>query len=677
MFVRNTNELISCLVVGSVLFVPLVSWYQNAAENPYGVMVNHFFVRCIVQAVRGVPQARVMELYDPVSDTIYNNLSVEWWRQWGQHSQLPEGGIELNQEHIDMYEHGPMEALEDDSGSESEGDGGLRQIFDQEQEQEQEQRLPQVEDGVLPQLLQLGENFVQDEDRAIDAVQFEQMLTGRRGWLTNLVGLRPDEIVAMLIRDMFVHVVECFNVKVAQEHTNVSRLTLGELMTWHALRMFMCLQKFAATDVYWKKGNSGAINYPDFGRFMTFSRFQDIRDGLRFEDYAVQHDRTDPAWKIRSITNIMKQAFQALLPCPRQYIAVDEGMVKYTGRKCPIKRVMPNKPITCGLKFFAAVDCSTGIMFDFDWDDGVMTAANCGHHPWGFTGEVVLKLIRPLPGQGYVVVTDNYYTSLPLARELLHRGHRLLGTIRSNRGVPEAVKLPSKKPTRACPKGTVRSCRTRDNRIYIFSWMDNGPVYLLDTVYGNTPAVLSRRDGRNVREFEVPKGFESYNMHMGGVDRYDQIRTGFYGVEMHGRCAKWTLRAYESLFNMALANAFAVFRYFAGEVGNFANHHQFMLDVANRLLHNVYVQAPRTRLQAAEQPPRNRHTLKRRESGTDVSRGAGGRRKRSCCVNCRHIPTDRRRTSYFCVECKVALHPACDAEYHSRLAEQDAINNRN
>lgn len=663
--------------MGDVLFVPLVSWYQDGRQNPYGVMVEHFFVRCEVLATRGNGAARVVELYDSVSDVIYNNLDGNWLRRWGQHHQLPEGGIELTQDHIDLYEHNPRVAedqLSDETVSESENDDGLARVFQQAHEEHRDE-------VAVAELPPHRENYVELEDEAaeIERVEFHQMLVGRRGWLSNMVGLHPDEIVLHLTREMLLHVVDCFNLRREQERlANVKALTLGEFMVWHSLRMFMCLQKLPSIDAYWKKGVRGAIVYPNFGKYMLLSRFRDITKYLRFEDYARAHDRErDPAWRIRTVTNIMKSSFQNLLSFPRQFIAVDEGMVKYTGRKCPIKRVMPNKPIACGFKFFAAVDCSTGIMFDFDWDDGRRNAENCRHHPWGFSGEMVLSLIRRLPGRGYVIVTDNYYTSVPLARELLLRGHRLLGTIRADRGVPAAVKLPSKKPTRICPKGTVRSSRTADNRIYIFSWMDNGPVYLLDTVYGAERAVVTRRDGRERRGYEVPKAFGAYNTHMGGVDRFDQIRTGFYGLEMHHRCTKWTVRAYESMFNMALANAFAVFRHFAGETGATASHHDFLLEVASKFLRNVYVEGPRTRGLATPRPIANRHTLKRHPPGSDSARRAGNRRKRRCCVHCRHAPANQRRTSFFCVECGVSLHPQCDAEYHSQLAERGVANGVN
>ena len=97
-------------------------------------------------------------------------------------------------------------------------------------------------------------------------------------------------------------------------------------------------------------------------------------------------------------------------------------------------------------------------MFEFNWDDSTRTAANCAHLDWGMTGQVVLDLLENLPGSGYRIFTDNYYTSPALAREVVLRGSGLVGTLRANRGVIAALKLPAK-PTRAVVKGHPRTTR--------------------------------------------------------------------------------------------------------------------------------------------------------------------------------------------------------------------------
>jgi hypothetical protein len=54
---------------------------------------------------------------------------------------------------------------------------------------------------------------------------------------------------------------------------------------------------------------------------------------------------------------------------------------------------------------------------------------------------------------------DNYYTSIPLARELLSKGMYLVGTLRNDRGVPPNLRIGTAKkpkPSKKFPKGTLK-----------------------------------------------------------------------------------------------------------------------------------------------------------------------------------------------------------------------------
>jgi len=51
----------------------------------------------------------------------------------------------------------------------------------------------------------------------------------------------------------------------------------------------------------------------------------------------------------------------------------------------------------------------------------------------GLACRVVLELSNPFLNAGRTIVTDNFYTSLPLANELLENNTHLIGILRSNR----------------------------------------------------------------------------------------------------------------------------------------------------------------------------------------------------------------------------------------------------
>lgn len=655
--------------IGEILFVPLVSWYQNGIYNPYGEMVERFFVKCEVRRVYMTRGGRMIEVYSVECDEEYTDLDEHWVRQWGQHRNLPTGCLELKRDHIELYEHQPHAVAADDSGDASVSDESiLDAAADERRVAEQEIYEPEAPTNV--------EELLEGAGEAPAAQPFVQGLQGR-GWLPGMLNRTPGDIVLCLVQQMVLHVVECANTKIVQENLNIEHITMGELLRFHGLRIFMCLFKLPSLGLYWRTDTEGPVRFPNFGRYLTLRRFREIKTALRFEDYSEPRPRDDKAWKVRSITEKMREAFRKLLPAPRREITIDEGMVRFTGTRCPIRRCLPNKPIPKGIKLFAAVDYSTGIMFDFFWDDSRLTAQNCSLYPWKMSGQVVLELVRDLPGTGYVIYTDNFYTSVPLARELIRRGHRLIGTLRQCRGVPVCVRLPSAKPTRACPRGTTRSSRTRDNAVHIHAWMDNAPCYFVDTVFGPEEEIVRRKVNGRATPFRVPKACSAYNKFMGGVDKFDQLRTGFYGMDMDGKATKWTIRAYEALFNFALANAYAVHRHMAQEADRESTHWDFMVSTANHLLCNVYLRAERIGRNA--QPiiiPERAHTLVRRNPGTDTTQNAGNRRKRMNCKNCPNTKdgarNNGRRTDYYCTVCNVPLHPECEAEYHAkRLRQQE------
>ncbi len=53
----------------------------------------------------------------------------------------------------------------------------------------------------------------------------------------------------------------------------------------------------------------------------------------------------------------------------------------------------------------------------------------------------VCWLVEDLPGYGYKLYCDNYYSSIPFARELLNKNIFLVGTMRADSRVPSCIKF--------------------------------------------------------------------------------------------------------------------------------------------------------------------------------------------------------------------------------------------
>jgi hypothetical protein len=167
-------------------------------------------------------------------------------------------------------------------------------------------------------------------------------------------------------------------------------------------------------------------------------------------------------------------------------------MLRCTILRCGLTQVNPKKPIDKGVKFFMLVDYETGLLIDFMVDNGHYNRDAFVNKPWGSSGEVVLDLVKDFENAGRVVITDNYYTSPALSKELYRRGFFHLGTWRKSRGVPDCVKMDSKKPSQKCTKGTMNLAVNFEGDIPLaaIGFMDNRECYMLDSKWGHCPSVV-------------------------------------------------------------------------------------------------------------------------------------------------------------------------------------------
>ena len=98
---------------------------------------------------------------------------------------------------------------------------------------------------------------------------------------------------------------------------------------------------------------------------------------------------------------------------------------------------MPNTPNKFGIKFWLAVDVKSKYILNgfpnLGKDD-----TRCSNSLGQF---VTLKLAEPYLHRGRNITTDNFFTSIPLAKKLLQLKTTLIGTIRSNkRELPKPAK---------------------------------------------------------------------------------------------------------------------------------------------------------------------------------------------------------------------------------------------
>ena len=132
-----------------------------------------------------------------------------------------------------------------------------------------------------------------------------------------------------------------------------------------------------------------------------------------------------------------------------------------------------------------------------------------GPRPQGGTGP------PQRPAAGYLLYTDNFYSSPALFPELTERGFGACGTARKDRrGIPTSIRHTGLK------KGEIVS--SVDDGVLSLKWRDKRDVTMLSTFHDAHMVEKTRRSKAvqgGVEEVQKPAVVEDYNQHMGGVDK--------------------------------------------------------------------------------------------------------------------------------------------------------------
>jgi hypothetical protein len=211
---------------------------------------------------------------------------------------------------------------------------------------------------------------------------------------------------------------------------------------------------------------------------------------------------------------------------------------------------MPKKPEKWGIKFWVLADSSSKFIYCFDIYCGKNLEAEMRvEAPSGQGGAaygVVMNLLRGLEDKGHCVVMDNFFTSIPLFRDLASKGIYATGTIRSNRiGIPSHLK--NTRTWRRCEQGHLEWAMHDSGGMSCVMWKDKCPVLLLSThalPIGFPCMPVDKVPQRNgtVREM-VPTSsmLLEYTTFMRSVDVADQIRASY---SSQSRSYKWWHRIF-------------------------------------------------------------------------------------------------------------------------------------
>lgn len=310
--------------------------------------------------------------------------------------------------------------------------------------------------------------------------------------------------------------------------------------------------------MYW----SPATNIPQITRALKggVNRFEILKRFLHFNDNSCMPKRNslqfDKLYKVRPVVESVLGKCQKVEP--EEYNSIDEQMIP-SKSKSPLRQYMPKKPHKWGYKVFTRCG-NSGIIYDFEIYTGKSSSSDKPSY-LGITGDLVMRLCTHLPKhENFKTYFDNFFTSLPLLRELKLQGILAVGTIRQNRMAGAQKILESEKSLKSRGRGSYDWRVDASSNTIVVRWQDNSTVQLASTfVSHELGEPVKRWSGKDNRHIDItcPRIVHEYNKFMGGVDLCDMLLS-LYRIKLKSN--KWYMAIFYYLVKVAVTNGWLLYR---------------------------------------------------------------------------------------------------------------------
>nr|XP_015801530.2 piggyBac transposable element-derived protein 4 [Nothobranchius furzeri] len=277
---------------------------------------------------------------------------------------------------------------------------------------------------------------------------------------------------------------------------------------------------------------------PIFRATMSQRRFRLLAATVQFDDRLTRAARQlvtqDKLAPLREVWDL----WVARLPLaynPGEDVCVDEQLVGFGGR-CNFKQYMPSKPAKYGIKLWVVCDVATSYAWGIIPYLGKMTKDAPAERGQG--KRVVLELTEGLGGR--TVTTDNFFTSLALGEELLHKKICLVGTVRRTK--PELPPQLLQTRSRAVLSSLFAFTSTATAVSYIPKHRRN--VLLLSTKHHR----VQIQEGPQ----QKPTPFIDYNRCKGAVDNLNRL-VATYSCRRKTR--RWPMALFCNILDVSAYNA--------------------------------------------------------------------------------------------------------------------------
>lgn len=353
----------------------------------------------------------------------------------------------------------------------------------------------------------------------------------------------PDHVIR--------EIVTCTNIYLRQMRENYARVrdcpdtSFEEIRALLGLLYLAGVKKCQHTNISELWSEDGTA--PEcFRAVMSNRRFYTLLRAMRFDDINDRNLRkeTDNLAPIRSLFSDFIQRCQANYQVG-EFVTIDEMLDGFRGR-CQFRQYIANKPAKYGIKIYALVDARMFYTFNLE-----IYAGRQPEGPYKLDNQaasVVKRIAAPILNCGRSITMDNYFTSVPLATDLLNN-HRttIVGTLRKNkREIPPELINIKDRPDRSSMFAFSKECVLVS---YVPRKSKN--VLLLSTMHDDDAI------DKTTKELYKPEIISFYNLTKGAVDVVDEMKS-LYSVSRIS--CRWPLTVFFSMLNIGGVNSFIIYK---------------------------------------------------------------------------------------------------------------------
>ena len=263
---------------------------------------------------------------------------------------------------------------------------------------------------------------------------------------------------------------------------------------------------------------------------------------LRFDDKETRSQRAslDKLAPIRELFEEILLSFRKYYRVS-EFVTVDEKLEAFRGR-CSFKQYIPSKPNKYGIKIYALTDAKA--IYTLNMEIYVGKQPNGPYQVDTGSLALVTRLCEVISKTGRNITCDTFFTSIPLADELLCKHNlTMIGTIRKNkREISKEFVEAKDRKIKSCLFGHRENCT-------LVSYMPkrNKNVLLISSMHDDS--CIDEETGK-------PEIIMAYNATKGGVDTLDKLCETYNCARGTNR---WPMVVFYSLMNAAGINSYVIY----------------------------------------------------------------------------------------------------------------------